>query len=67
MLVLSIPPGLHLPAGAGYSIAALVCTAILTAALAVSLLFALRDPGRLQQTAASRRDFGQPDRVMTVR
>ena len=46
LLVLSIPPGRHLPAGAGYSIAALVCTAILTAALAVSLLFALRDPGR---------------------
>jgi hypothetical protein len=35
------PGSRQLPAGAGFSIAALVCTAILTAALVVSLLFAL--------------------------
>ena len=45
LLVLSIPSGRHLPALAGYSTAALVCTAILTVALAVSLLFAMGGSG----------------------
>lgn len=40
LLMLSIPPGRHLPTGAGYSTAAVACAAILAAALAVSLLFA---------------------------
>ena len=56
LLVLSVPPGRHLPAGEGYSIAALACTAILTAALAVSLLFALLDPGRLPTQRQPGRD-----------
>ena len=42
LLVLSIPPGHHLPTNAGYSTAALVSTAVLAVALAASLLFALR-------------------------
>lgn len=48
LLVLSIPRGHLLPAGPGYSIAALASTAILAAALAASLLFArpARAPGR---------------------
>jgi predicted MFS family arabinose efflux permease len=40
LLVLSIPPGQHIPADAGYTTAALACTAILVGALAVSMLFA---------------------------
>ncbi len=56
LLVLSVPPGRHLPAAAGYSIAALACTAVLTAALAVSLLFALRGAGRLPARRPSSRD-----------
>jgi len=45
LLVLSSPPSQHLPSNAGYSTAALACTAILTLALAVSLIFA-RPPRR---------------------
>ena len=41
LLVLSIPPGHHLPTNAGYSTAALVSTAVLAVALSASLLFAL--------------------------
>ena len=40
LLVLSVPRGHALPADAGYTTAALASTAILAAALAVSLLFA---------------------------
>jgi MFS family permease len=42
LLVLSTPRGHALPADAGYTNAALTSTAILTAALAVSVLFAVR-------------------------
>jgi predicted MFS family arabinose efflux permease len=41
LLVLSVPRGHALPADAGYTTAALASTAILVAALAVSLLFAM--------------------------
>ena len=46
LLVLSIPHGQHIPADAGYTTAALACTAILAGALAVSLLFARAGRGR---------------------
>jgi hypothetical protein len=55
LLVLWVPRGHALPADAGYTTAALASTAILAAALAVSLLFAMpsANPG-------SRSTPGQP-------
>jgi hypothetical protein len=52
LLVLSVPPEHALPADAGYTNAALASTAILAAALAVSLLFAM--PSADQAHAAPR-------------
>jgi MFS family permease len=53
VLALSIPPGQPYPADAGYGAAALVCTAVLVAALLASGLFAVRPAN--QRTAAEPR------------
>jgi hypothetical protein len=45
VLVLYLPRGRVFPSDAGYSAAAVVCTAVLVAALAASALFAIW-PGR---------------------
>jgi len=44
MLVLSTPAGRRFPADAGNSVAALVSTAVLVAALGASVLFVMRRP-----------------------
>jgi hypothetical protein len=54
VLVLYLPRGRVLPAAAGYSAAAVVCLAVLVAALAASSLFALsarKDAGNTEVTA----------------
>ena len=55
LLVLSVPRGHAFPADAGYTTAALASTAILAAALAVSLLFAMRaaNPGSPRRREAT--------------
>jgi hypothetical protein len=61
LLVLSIPHGHVFPREAGYTTAALACTAILAAALAVSLLFAI--PTRTPVHAAPRASRGRRARA----
>ena len=55
VLVLYLPRGRVFPSDAGYSAAAVVCTAVLVAALAASTLFAIWPGGPAAAVTAGRR------------